>query len=231
MTEVAANILLNWNFVATVYQADILTFGPGAAIGTVVANAADIAWTVPFGTNLATLAPTFTLSPGATCTVGGSPVVSGDPVDFSGGPVVYTVTAQGVSPTVNTYTVTVTLAPDESALVWNLAGGGDWDFTTDNWFGQTSATTQPFANALDVIFDNTAGGTINIPASVYPLSTTVSAASGTYTFAEGRSATGSLTKDGGGTLRVAVWLRFPRQAPAPHSPIPTVGGPSSTEAP
>jgi hypothetical protein len=115
--ETAANILLSWNFVATIYQADILTFGPGAVVGGVVANAADIAWTVPFGANLATLPPTFTLSPGATCTVGGSPVVSGSTVNFSGGPVDFTVTAQGVSPIVNVYTVTVTFAPNESALI------------------------------------------------------------------------------------------------------------------
>ena len=31
--EAAANILLNWSFAATIYQADILTFGPGALVG------------------------------------------------------------------------------------------------------------------------------------------------------------------------------------------------------
>ena len=203
--EAAVNIQLNWNFVATVYEANILTFGPyDATIGAVVANAADIAWTVPFGANLATLAPTFTLSPGATCTVGGSPVVSGTPVNFSGGPRVFTVTAQGGSP-VNSYTVTVAFAPNESALVWNLAGGGDWDFVTANWLGQTSLTTQPFSNVLNVIFDKTSGGTINIPASVIPLTTTVSAASGTYTFSGGPlSGTGLLTKSGNGNLTITT---------------------------
>jgi len=202
--ETAANLLLSWNLVATVYQADIPTFGPGAAVGTVVANAANITWIVPFGTNLATLAPTFTLSPGATCTVGGLPVVSGNPVDFSGGPVDFTVTAQGLSPIVNVYTVTVALAPNESALVWNLAGGGDWDFVTSNWLGQTSSTLQPFSNVLNVIFDKTSGGTINIPASVSPLSTTVNAPSGTYTFSGGPIATGSLVKSGNGNLTITT---------------------------
>jgi len=202
--EAATNIQLNWNFVATVYQADILTFGPYASIGTVVANAANIAWTVPFGTNLATLAPTFTLTPGATCSVGGSPVVSGSTVNFSGGPVNFVVTSQGASPTVNTYTVTVTFAPNESALVWNLTSGGDWDFVTNNWLGQTSNTIQPFSNFLNVIFDKTNGGTINIPASVSPLNITVSATSGNYTFSGQPIATGSLTKTGAGNLTITT---------------------------
>ena len=101
--EVATNILLTWSFL--VPQADVLTFGPGATVGTVVANAATISWNVPLGSNLATLAPTFTLSPGATCKVGGSPVVSGDVVNLTN-PVAFVVTAAGASPIVNTYTVT-----------------------------------------------------------------------------------------------------------------------------
>lgn len=75
--EVAANILLRWNLVPT-NGASILSFGPGAVVGSVVSNAASIAWIVPYGSPTA---PTFTLSPGATCTIGGLPVTSGSPVD------------------------------------------------------------------------------------------------------------------------------------------------------
>lgn len=127
----AANILLNWNFVATVYQADILTYGPGAVIGTVVANAANIAWTVPFGSNLATLAPTFSLSVGATATLDGNPAVSGATVDFSGGPKNYVVTSQGAS-IINTYTVTATPAPPPTDGTWITDGNGNWSDPA-NW--------------------------------------------------------------------------------------------------
>ncbi len=112
-SAVAANILLNWSFVPAI-RAEIETFGPGATIGALVANAATIAWTVPYGTNLATLTPTFTLSPGATCTVGGLPLYSGDLADLSS-PVNYTITSSGISPTVNVYTVTVSWGPANTA--------------------------------------------------------------------------------------------------------------------
>lgn len=79
-----------------------------------------------------------------------------------------------------------------------------WDFIAPNWLGQTSSTLQPFSNLLNLIFDRTSGGTINIPASVSPLSSTVSAVSGTYTFSGGPIATGSLTKSGNGNLTITT---------------------------
>ena len=191
---VAANIQVNWNFAATIYQADIVTFGPGAVVGAVSANAATINWAVPSGTNLATLAPTFTLSPGATCNRTSGAIPS---PNFSAGPVVYTVTSQGAS-TVNNYTVTVVVA---NAVLWNVAGGGDWDFSTSNWFKQPSGPSTTFTDGDEATFNNSAGGTINIPSAVAPLSTTVSAASGDYVFSGGPLAgTGSLTKSGSGNL-------------------------------
>jgi autotransporter-associated beta strand protein len=77
---------------------DILTFGPGAAIATNT-----IAWTVPFGSDVTTLAPTFTLSDMATA----SPP-SGSSRNFTA-PQTYTITAQNL--TTKVYTVTVTVAP------------------------------------------------------------------------------------------------------------------------
>lgn len=46
--------------------AAILSFGPGAVVGELAGNAASITWAVPNGTDVTTLAPTFTLSSG-TC--------------------------------------------------------------------------------------------------------------------------------------------------------------------
>ncbi|MCF7733644.1 MAG: autotransporter-associated beta strand repeat-containing protein [Akkermansiaceae bacterium] len=185
-------------------DAAILTFGPGAVVGPLVGNAATIAWTVPSETDVTTLTPTFTLSTG-TCDRD-----SGGTYDFTN-PVVYTVTD---GPTVNTYTVTVTAA---TTIVWNLGSGGAWDTTTENWLEQVSGDPALFANGDQVLFDNSAGGTIVIDPDMSPLSTTVSAASGTYTFTGGPIATGSLTKTGGGTLQLNV-------TPANFSSIAVTGG-------
>ena len=197
--EVASNnIKLTWSFAATVYDANIVTFGPGAVVGAVSGNAATITQTLPYGTNLATYAPTFTLSPGATCnrTSGAVPTPN-----FGSGPVVYTVTSQGASPTVNNYTVNVTKVAE--GLDWNLAAGGDWDFSTTNWLKQPAAIVSNFTNGDGVAFSNPAGGVISIPAAVAPGSTVVNAPSGTYTFSGGPVAgTGSITKSNGGTLNL-----------------------------
>jgi fibronectin-binding autotransporter adhesin len=171
--------------------AAILSFGPGAVVGDLVDNAASIAWTVPSGTDVTALAPTFTLSSGA------ADKVSGGTYDFTN-PVVYTVTD---GETVNTYTVTVTAA---TTIVWNVAGGGAWDTTTENWLGQISGLPTTFANGNEVVFANTAGGTITIDSGMSPLSTTVNAASGTYTFSGGPIAMGSLTKSGNGNLTITT---------------------------
>lgn len=85
-----------------------------------------------------------------------------------------------------------------AALTWNQ-GGGNWDTTSANWTGD--ATTFISDGTQDVIFDNAAGGTITISASMEPASTTVSATSGTYTFNGGPiTGSGGLTKSGDGQL-------------------------------
>ncbi len=95
--------------------ATIISFGANVAGSTAVispaaAGAATIAWTVPFGTPLAPLAPEFTLNaPTAACdqTSGSIPTP-----DFGAGPVNYTVT-EGA--TTNVYTVTAVVGPPSSA--------------------------------------------------------------------------------------------------------------------
>ena len=262
--------------------AEIYAFGPGGIIGPASANAAAISWTVPYGTNLTNLAPTYTLSPGATCvpasgsnqnftnpvhyivqasdfatsgkttdftvTVAVSPAssaknilafgpgatISGTNIawfvpfgsdvttltptysvstfasadaSFPSGtarnfttPKTYTITAQDT--TTQAYTVTVNVAPDETILLWNVAGGGAWDLSTGNWKGQSSGLPSLFYNGKNAIFDNSAGGTITIASGILPSSTTVSAVSGTYAFSGSLGGTGMLTKSNGGTLNL-----------------------------
>ena len=191
----SANIQVTYSFVA---NAQIVTFGPGAVVGAVSGTAATINLTLPFHTNLATYAPTFTLSPGATCdrVSGAIPTPN-----FGSGPVVYSVTSQGGIPVVNTYTVTATVA---SGLDWNLASGGDWDFATTNWLKQPGAVVSAFTNGDNVAFSNSAGGNISVPAAVAPGSILVDAPAGTYTFSGGLLAgAGSLTKSEAGILKLA----------------------------
>ncbi len=189
------------SFGLPVPAANILTFGPGATIGALSGNAAAITWYVQ-GTSAAALSPTFTLSDGATCTVAGIPAVSGETRDFTS-PVIYRVEASdySTSGTFSEYTVTVVLIPVETTVLWDLNGGGTWDVGSPNWKGQASNLTTVYTQGNSVIFDKTTGGTITITPGMEPLTTTVSATSGTYTFSGGPLAgTGSLTKSGGGTL-------------------------------
>ena len=68
----------------------------------------NITWNVLFSSNLAALAPTFTLAQDATCLP-----ASGSTQDFSGGPVNYTVTAQ--DGTTRTYAVSAVRLPGSAA--------------------------------------------------------------------------------------------------------------------
>ncbi len=224
-TVTAEDITVSKNYTVTVVVTgpstarDILTFGTNVAgsyavITTTSATTGTIAWTVPTGTTVATLAPTYTLSASATCDQPDSAIPT--PPFSIGTPVEYVVTAQdGAS--MKDYTVTVTVIPTESALIWNLAVGGDWNHTSPNWLGQTSATVMPFFNSLNAVFNKTAGGTIAIAAGMAPLSTTVSAVSGTYNFTGQPILSGSLTKAGGGTLQLSV-------SPSNLSAIAVTGG-------
>jgi len=102
----------------------------------------------------------------------------------------------------------------QASITWNLAGGGAWDTTTENWTGD-STTFTPNNGTVDVIFNNAAGGTITLSSGMSPASTTVS--TGNYTFSGNAVATGSLTKSGGGQLSLNV-------TPANFSSIAVNGG-------
>jgi len=181
------------SFAKTASAANLLTFGPDATI-----TGTDIAWYVPNGSNPASLKPTYTLSPGATCDHDNGITA----YDFSS-PAHYFVTNLDSTVTKD-YTVTVTVLPPETALIWNVAGGGTWDSSSSNWLGQTTAAVMPFFPGAIVIFNKTAGGLIPLASGMSPTSTTVSAASGTYIFTGNPIMTGPLTKSGGGTLQLNV---------------------------
>jgi hypothetical protein len=117
---------------------DMLTFGPGATI-----SGTNIAWSMPYGTSLTNLAPTFTLSPLATCDK-----ASGSTQNFSS-PVHYIVTAQ--DNTTKDYTVTVTVA---------LQGV---TFTTTPLDVSTSATGAEILNTGTLIAANHVGNGGQIP--------------------------------------------------------------------
>jgi hypothetical protein len=95
--------------------------GSSASISLPIGKAAAITWTVPFGTNLASLAPSFTLSSGS-CNRSSGAVPR---PNFAAGPVTYAVTS---GKTTNTYTVKAVIAPPSNACEItsfnaNLPGG------------------------------------------------------------------------------------------------------------
>ena len=86
-------------YLPTSPQATMLTFGPDATINQ---SAKTIAWTVPYGTDVTSLSPTYTVSSGATCDK-----ASGSTHNFIN-PVTYSVFSSDNAIT-NVYTVTVNL--------------------------------------------------------------------------------------------------------------------------
>ena len=85
---------------------------------TATISGANIAATVPFGTNVTALVASFTTT-GASVSVGGTAQVSDTTANDFSSPVIYTVTAD--DGTTTTYTVTVTVAPSTSADLTSFA--------------------------------------------------------------------------------------------------------------
>jgi len=183
-------------------QSKMLTFTfPTFGAATINEGAKTITLHVPDGTPVTALAPTFTMFTGATCDH-----VSGSAYDFTNS-VDYVVTASDSSNT-TTYTVSVLFIPVETTVVWN-AGSGTWDTSATNWLGQISGSPTVFTQGNNVIFNNSAGGTISVTPNMAPASTTVSAASGTYTLSSGAiGGAGTLTKSAGGTLILSAANSF-----------------------
>lgn len=115
---------LNGLQVVPVGKARIISFGIPGSVGVIDQNAKTIGLEVPFGTNLATLAPVFSLSSGTSNQTSGAPP---SPTFAAANPVQYVITDASTDPdTVNDYTVTVTVAPQPiptTTLVINLGAG------------------------------------------------------------------------------------------------------------
>ena len=94
-------------------EANILSYSINGVDGTIDAGAHTIALTLPYGTNVTNLVATFTLSAGANAKVGATLQVSGTTANDFTNPVVYAVTAEDGTTTLN-WTVTVTVAAASS---------------------------------------------------------------------------------------------------------------------
>jgi fibronectin-binding autotransporter adhesin len=92
------------------------------------------------------------------------------------------------------------VAPNAGGLVWNVAGGGAWDTSSVNWKDSLTGAATTFANGKNVIFNNSAGGLIELATGLTPGSITVSATGGNYAFKGELGGAGMLTKSGGGSL-------------------------------
>ncbi|MEO0017845.1 MAG: hypothetical protein RLZZ522_1128, partial [Verrucomicrobiota bacterium] len=125
-------------------QAKILTFVVAGSLATTIDQInRTISVTVPSGTDVMTLAPTYTVSPRATSTP-----PSGDARDFSSGPLTYSVTSEDTLTTqVYTVTVTVATAPPVatvSGISGPVAGPNPGEFTV------TITGSTATAGSLDV---------------------------------------------------------------------------------
>ena len=112
---------------------DILTFVFPGQLDAVISGT-NISLTVPTGTDVAALAPTFTVSSGAT-----SSPASGTARDFSSVQT-YTVTAEDAS--FQVYTVTVTAGAVPNVFTWASAVAGNWS-ESGKWTNNLATVTKP----------------------------------------------------------------------------------------
>ena len=166
---------------------DILAFGAPAnpAVNFAGATAVftggnTINLSVPYTVGQAPFKPVFFLSDGATCKVGATTVVSGvTPVNFTGGPVLFTVTSSttGAVGAIKTYTVTVTVTPPSAAceiLTFNPNLPGSSAVITSTGATGTVDVLVPYGTtptqvaALAPTYTLSAGASCNQPNSAAP---------------------------------------------------------------
>jgi|GEM_PF-1950366 len=113
------------------------SFGIAGSDGVIDNDAKTISLAVPFGTDLATLAPDFTLTSGSCDQTSGSPP---SPTFAAQNPATYTVTD---GPTVNNFTVTVTVLPETATYVIDLGAGTVIEGSTSGTYGLGSLPLPP----------------------------------------------------------------------------------------
>ncbi len=95
---------------------------------------------------------------------------------------------------------------EQGKSIWTNAGGdGTWNTTSTNWSRNGLDIT--YRDGMDVLFDGTAAGTVQLEGEVAPLSVTVENTAGQdYTFAGSGKLTGStgIVKNGEGELSLAT---------------------------
>ncbi len=129
---------------------DILTFVFPGQLDTVISGT-NIGLTVPTGTNVTALAPTFTVSPNATA----SPA-SGTALNFTSAQT-YTITAEDT--TTQVYTVTVTAGAMPNIFTWASAVAGNWS-ESSKWTNNLATLTKPInAGQTDYTLNFTQAGT------------------------------------------------------------------------
>ena len=129
---------------------DILTFVFPGQLDAVISGT-NISLTVPTGTDVATLAPTFTVSSGAT-----SSPASGTARNFSSAQT-YTITAEDTS--FQVYTVTVTAGAVPNVFTWASAVAGNWSESA-KWTNNLATITKPIdAGQADYTLNFTQAGT------------------------------------------------------------------------
>jgi hypothetical protein len=138
-------------------KAIITSFQAAGKTGIINQVAKTITVQVPFGTDLATLAPTFTLSSGTCNQTSGAPP---SPTFAAAKPVHYVVTDTTTDPdTANDYAVNVTVAPQQATLVIDLGAGTVIEGGKFGTWGATNLplpTTLPAGSILRSITVNTA---------------------------------------------------------------------------
>ncbi|GHT97498.1 hypothetical protein FACS1894142_2180 [Spirochaetia bacterium] len=190
----------------------ITSFTLAGKVGTII-NTGDttgtITVTVPYGTNLASIAPLFSIAGNSV-----SPL-SGVAQDFSTGSVSYTVTAADGSP--RTYTVTATAAVLSSVTITGYKSTYNLNESFDTATGTVTgidnagnAVSIPLSDCTFSGFDNTTAGTQTITLTVSGVSTpfTVTVLSGdkaitSFTLA-GKAGTITDTSDTTGIISVTV---------------------------
>lgn len=95
---------------------------------------------------------------------------------------------------------------EQGKSIWTNAGGdGSWNTTSTNWSRNGLGIT--YRDGMDVLFDGTAAGTVQLEGEISPLSVVVENSAGhDYTFTGSGKLTGatSLTKTGTGELSLAT---------------------------